>query len=240
MWRYGSMLLNFRNKITGGIRNDKKFATHFSLAKSNLSTTNFVENDNSKQVLYTFYKLSCNNLETKEVFVGYTTLTMKDMLKLHKKKYNNVTSAVYNRRIYQVVRANGGFSNWSIVVLEKCNFNDREKALERKKEWIEKTPNDVNMLRPITTPEERKEYQKEYRTDNQIAISEQRKEYYIFNRVKKLEKQKEYSDNHQLQKKAYDKKCREDSKDRRKENREKRNEAKKIKLNEEKGNSTME
>jgi len=215
------MLLNFRSKITGGIRNDKKYATRFLLEKFNTSTTTFNKNDDSKQVTvkpvkqktYTFYKLSCNNLETKEVFVGFTTLTMKDMLKLHKRKYN-ITSTGNNRKFYQVVRENGGFSNWSEVVLEKCNFNDRLKALERKKEWIEKTPNDVNMLRPITTPEERKADLNDYRTKNQILLLEKSKEYYISNRVKKLEKQKEYIDNHQLQKKAYDKKRREDNKDR--------------------------
>jgi hypothetical protein len=106
----------------------------------------------NEQALTTIYKLVCNDPYIKDVFVGFTTLTTKCVLEHHKRRYNNIKNLEYNRKIYQLIRANGGFSNWSIEILEKSHFSNREEVLKRKKEWIEKNPKDVNMYRLILTP----------------------------------------------------------------------------------------
>lgn len=189
-------LLTIRNKINVGIRNDKRCAAHSfgnfdlanlfansSLANSNLFFTNITKNEDKKEagLRYTFYKLVCNNENTKEVFIGYTITSMTEMFEHHDSIWNNEKRKEYNRRLYKIIRANGGFYNWTIKILEKCYFKDRKEALERKKEWIEKTPNDINMIRPIVAPKEKRqngmhlERQRRYDNDHKLERKERRK-----------------------------------------------------------------
>jgi hypothetical protein len=194
--------------------------------------TNVIQVVDSEQALTTIYKLVCNDPYIKDVFVGFTTVNMKCILEHHERRYNSIKNRGYNRKIYQLIRANGGFSNWSIVILEKSHFNNREELLNRKKEWIEKTPNDVNMRRPITTPEEYKEYSKEYFIDNRVELLEKFQKHYVDNKVRLLDHYKEYYVNHKLEKKDYGKKYYEANKERRNENNRKRYEANKCIINE--------
>jgi hypothetical protein len=207
-------LLTVRNILSRGIKDDKKYTSCSSLATSDISIENVAKNDDNKQVLYTFYKLVCNNLDTEEVFVGYTTLTMKSMLKIHKNCCQNVNGVAYDRDIYKIIRATGGFSNWSTEILEKGYFKNIGEVKQRKKEWIEKTPNDVNMVRPLRTLEEKKECTKryyddhlimvrKYYIDNLITIREQQKGYYFDNKVKVLSRMNLYRENHKLETKEY-------------------------------------
>jgi hypothetical protein len=87
--------------------------------------------------------------DIKDVYVGYTTLDIKNMLKFHKKKCVQIDGEHYNRRLYQIIRANGGLINWSVEVLEECYFDFKAEVLQKKREWCEKTPNDMNMIRYI-------------------------------------------------------------------------------------------
>jgi hypothetical protein len=66
-------------------------------------------------------------------------------------------------------------------------------VLARKIEWIENTPNDVNMRRPITTLGECKKDKYEYNIVDKVAISDYKKEYYVENNVKIKEHRKEDS-----------------------------------------------
>jgi hypothetical protein len=218
-------LLTVRNILSRGIKDDKKYTSYSSLARPDLSIENATKNDDKKKVLYTFYKLVCNNLDTEEVFVGYTIMTMENVLNKHKIKYNYVNGRDYNRDIYKIIRATGGFSYWSTEILEKGYFKNIGEVKQRKKEWIEKTPNDVNMYRPIRTLEERNKYKKEYYDDNLIAIrkyyidnkitiNKQQKEHYIDNKETILEKQNQYNENHKLEKKLYNIKYNEANKER--------------------------
>jgi hypothetical protein len=150
-------LLTVKRVIIRDLKNDKKYSTCLSLAESvfNTDSKNIQE---KKPVLYTLYKLHCNDLDVKEVFVGYTSISLDRMHKSHEVKCNNVNNlSHYNRKIYQIMRANGGWTNWSYVILEKRLFRDKEELLNRKKEWIKKTPNDLNLHTPIRSPGEYKQ-----------------------------------------------------------------------------------
>jgi hypothetical protein len=60
--------------------------------------------------------------------VGYTLSKLKVVLNVHKNKYENIENGECNRRIYGIVRANGGWDNWSIISLEECYFKDKVEA----------------------------------------------------------------------------------------------------------------
>jgi hypothetical protein len=86
---------------------------HFSSASPIAS---ILTNVTSDEKLYTFYKLVCSDQNIKEVFVGYTLSKLKTVLTVHKNKYENTESGECNRRIYQIVRATGGWENWYVYV----------------------------------------------------------------------------------------------------------------------------
>lgn len=123
---------------------------------ANIPVVSNILQDSKK--LYTVYKLICNDRSITEVFIGYTTETALTLAADHKGKCNRTEGKQYNRRIYQVIRANGGLSNWSTVILDKEYLNNAEEARKKKKEWIANTPNDINMKCPHRTVEEHKEY----------------------------------------------------------------------------------
>mmetsp|Transcript_5002 Transcript_5002/g.5145 ORF Transcript_5002/g.5145 Transcript_5002/m.5145 type:complete len:181 (-) Transcript_5002:91-633(-) len=125
------------------------------------------KNENQKHMLHTIYKLVCNNKEVKEVYVGYTTLELKNMLKFHQRKCTRISGEHYNRKLYETIRATGGPNNWSAIVLEEC-YNIEE-TKQKKREWMEKTPYDMNMIkRPSITPVEAKRFQREYNKEYRL------------------------------------------------------------------------
>lgn len=192
-------LLLIRKKIAGNIVSDKKYGP--SILSASTSTSVFANmTRSSDEKLYTFYKLVCNDQNIKEVFVGYTSsLTLKLTLNVHKNKYKDIKSTECNRGIYKIVRANGGWSDWSIKILEKCYFRDKVEADIKKKKWMEKNPFNVNTKRPFVTAEENKEYHDkyniEYNIDNRVSIAKRKKEYYSNNEIWISERNKNYQIN---------------------------------------------
>ena len=70
--------------------------------------------DYSKALIY---KIVCNDLNIKDCYVGSTT----DFTKRkghHKRGCNNVNTKCYNYNVYQFIRANGGWDNWTMVLVE--------------------------------------------------------------------------------------------------------------------------
>jgi hypothetical protein len=79
------------------------------------------------------YKIVCNDLNITDVYVGHTTNFINRKAK-HKSDCNNPNSKSYNYKIYNLIRQNGGFENWSMIEIEKfqdCNDINEASAKER-------------------------------------------------------------------------------------------------------------
>ena len=63
------------------------------------------------------YKLVCNDLNVHNVYVGSTTSMVKRKYS-HKYCCNTVSSKAYNEKKYKIIRLNGGWHNWSMVLIE--------------------------------------------------------------------------------------------------------------------------
>ena len=63
--------------------------------------------DYSKTIIY---KLVCNDVDVTELYVGSTT-NFRNRKNEHNNKCHNTNSVKYNYKIYQFIRANGGFLN---------------------------------------------------------------------------------------------------------------------------------
>ena len=69
------------------------------------------------------YKLCCKNVDVKEIYIGSTT-NFKRRKNAHKTSCNNEKGKKYNMNVYSFIRENGGWNNWSMILVEEvcCEF----------------------------------------------------------------------------------------------------------------------
>jgi hypothetical protein len=145
------------------------------------------------------YKLCSIDPEVKEIYVG-STKNLRVRKNLHKSKCNNESDKEHNKSVYQFIRANGGFSNWDVIQLERVEFNTRHELNARERHYFELLKATLNKQVPSRTRnewrcdnhDELKEYLKNYNKDNEEKIKEQKKQNYVQHKKEILEKQKTY------------------------------------------------
>jgi hypothetical protein len=136
------------------------------------------EIDYSKTIIY---KIVCNDLAITDLYVGSTTqFTIRKSR--HKYSCNNINNKNYNFKIYQTIRDNGGWLNWSMVQIEEFPCANGNEARARERYFYEQLNATLNERYPIRA---QKEYRKEYKTINKDRIMQQDKEYRILNKDKK-------------------------------------------------------
>ena len=137
--------------------------------------------DYSKTIIY---KIVCNDLNIVECYVGHTTNFIQRKYK-HKYSCNTEYSEKYNYKIYQFIRANGGWDNFNMIEIEKYSCQDINEASARERYWYEILNSNLNTQIPSRT-------KKEWYETNKEQIAEQRKEYYETNKQQIIERQKQY------------------------------------------------
>jgi hypothetical protein len=129
--------------------------------------------DFSKTIIY---KIVCNDLNITDVYVGHTTNFIKRKA-LHKSNCNNINGKSYNLKIYNTIRNNGGFENWSMIEIEKFqDCNDINEASAKERYYYEVLNAKLNTNCPGRNV---KEYNKEYYEDNKDKINAIKKTHYI-------------------------------------------------------------
>jgi predicted GIY-YIG superfamily endonuclease len=109
--------------------------------------------DYSKTVIY---KIVCKDLEIKDEYVGHTT-------DFDKRKSQHKTSSMSTKkytgsaRVYEFIRKNGGWENWTMIEIEKFPCKDSNEAKARERHWIETRKANLNMSIPIRGATERVE-----------------------------------------------------------------------------------
>jgi hypothetical protein len=141
------------------------------------------------------YKLCCIDPEIKEIYVG-STINLRVRKYRHKCDCTNENSKNYNCNVYQFIRAKGGFSNWSIIQLERFEFNTRHELHARERHYVELLKASLNTVIPSRTLHE----------------------YYVDNKEKILEQSKKYKEEHKEKYKEYDIKYREKNEEKIREN----------------------
>jgi hypothetical protein len=152
--------------------------------------------DYSKTIIY---KIVCNDVNIKELYVGSTTNFIQRKY-AHKTCCNNINSKLHNCYVYQFIRNNGGWDNFSMIEVEKYFCNDKLEACKRERYWIEMLNANLNKRIPSRIKKEHyednkskiQEQQRIYRETNKPKITEQRKAYYENNKSKIIEYKKNY------------------------------------------------
>jgi len=100
--------------------------------------------------MYSIYKIVCKDISIKSIYVG-STINFKNRQKHHKAIHQTK-----NRPIYQTIRENGGWDNWSMIEIETLECS-KEEARMRERHWCETLNADLNMIRPIISEDELRE-----------------------------------------------------------------------------------
>jgi hypothetical protein len=96
--------------------------------------------DYSKTIIY---KIVCKNLEVKDCYVGQTT-AFKSRKHVH---FSHCKNPKKNKlKLYQVIIANGGWENWSMIEIEKYPCKD---ATRRERYWCEVLNANLNIQSAI-------------------------------------------------------------------------------------------
>ena len=142
------------------------------------------------------YKIVCNDLNVKDVYVGHTTDFTKRKAS-HKGVCNCPDHHSYNLKIYKTIRDNGGWDNWTMIEIEKYPCNDKNEACSRERHFYELLNANMNIHCPTLDIEkinatnkrchkiyveahkdEIKEYMKKYHAEYDKAYKQAHKERY--------------------------------------------------------------
>jgi hypothetical protein len=99
------------------------------------------------------YKLVPNDVNLDLIYIGSTT-NFRARKAVHKNICNNENDKAYNYKVYQMIRNNGGWCEWSMIVIEKYPCNDSYECRKRERELMEQYNANLNMKRPYISQEE--------------------------------------------------------------------------------------
>jgi hypothetical protein len=141
--------------------------------------------DYSKTIIY---KICCDGAD--EIYVGSTT-DFRKRKNQHKFGCYNEDKKAYNLKIYQTIRANGGWDNWRMVEIEVFPCNSSVESRIREEFWRNELEAKLNMVKAYVS-EEKDEYNKKYRQEHKEEISKKRQKYHQKNEKEINEKSKKY------------------------------------------------
>lgn len=125
---------------------------------------------------YTIYKICCDNCD--EIYVGSTRAFTRRKNQHKTCCYNiNSNSNSYNYKIYQTIRANGGWNNWRMVPIEELQNVSKRDALIKEEEWRVNLTANLNSRKASRGDITVTEYQEQHRAQNRDTKKEYMKQY---------------------------------------------------------------
>jgi hypothetical protein len=123
---------------------------------------------------YYIYKIYCNDDNVTDTYIGSTS-NIASRKYNHKSRCNTQNK---NLKVYEIIRANGGWNNWSFVVIEEikeCSKIQAHIREEYHRQELKANMNSQTCFSGITdynTKEEQKiKYNKQYREKNKEHIN---------------------------------------------------------------------
>ena len=122
------------------------------------------------------YRIKCKDGSCMYTYTGATT-NFTQRKATHKSTCNNANSRQYNLLLYQTIRANGGWSEWEMVIVELFPCKSKRHLSVREQYHIEQQENNMNHNRTFMTDEEKFNRRKLYYEANRDEINAQNKAY---------------------------------------------------------------
>jgi len=129
------------------------------------------------------------------VYIGSTTMFNRRKSN-HKRICNNQPDSQYNLKLYDMMRLNGGWDAFKMMIIKEFPCNNKTELLIEEEKHRKEYQATLNQNRAHITKEEAKQYyrlNKEQYKEYYEANKEQFKEYYEANKEYKQEYQKKYN-----------------------------------------------
>ena len=145
---------------------------------------------------YVIYKIICNDENIKDCYVGSTS-NFKVRKWDHKTTYNSNTNKMSNYKIYQTIRENGGWDNWTMIPIAEHKEITVIQARIKEEEQRVLLNASMNSRAAFRTAEEARQLElkqrKEHRQKEEVKIKEQKysKLYRELNKDKINERQRQ-------------------------------------------------
>ena len=97
------------------------------------------------------YKITCNDSNVNDVYVGHTTNFVQRKY-AHKQSCINNNSANYKCKLYEVIRANGGWNNWKMEIINFFECKDHYEARKKEQEYFILLHANLNSIEPLPKP----------------------------------------------------------------------------------------
>ena len=104
--------------------------------------------------------------------------TFRKRKTVHKNTCNNPNVECHNMPVYRCIRKNGGWLNWSMILIDTLNCENKLEAEKKGRGFIEELHATLNCNMPCRTHEERKQYKKQWSIDHQDENRQKCKEWY--------------------------------------------------------------
>jgi len=126
------------------------------------------------------YRFVCNDVNITNTYVGSTTNWINR--KTGHKSNCNTPNDKHHLNVYQIIRENGGWDNWNMILVEDYPCKGKREAEQREQYWKEKYNDDMGSIRAFITEEQHAEQKAKrsasYRATHRDQIIEQKAEYH--------------------------------------------------------------
>ena len=130
-----------------------------------------------------------------DIYIG-SCEDMRSRVRVHKYNCYNENSHRHNLKVYQYIRANGGWENWEMVQIGSVWNKATKPLFQIEQDYIDNYKPSLNCKRAYRSEEYIKEYKKQnikqWREKNKDHTLKYDKEYYQKNRDHRLEHAKEH------------------------------------------------
>jgi hypothetical protein len=97
------------------------------------------------------YKITCKNKTITDVYVGHTT-NFVQRKHAHKQNCINNKTTNYRCKLYEVIRANGGWPNWKMEIINFFKCADHYDARKKEQEYFVALGATLNSIEPLPAP----------------------------------------------------------------------------------------
>lgn len=148
------------------------------------------------------YKLVPNDVNLDLIYIGSTT-NFRARKAQHKEACNNSNGKKYNSKVYKMIRDNGGWSEWSMIEIEKYSCADSNESRKRERELMEQYNANLNTNKPYISPEEAIAFQKIYQPIYRAKHLEEYKQYQTEYKITHQNEIQQYRDAHKDKTREY-------------------------------------
>ncbi len=95
------------------------------------------------------YKIFCKNPDIKDMYVGHTT-NFVQRKHAHKQAVTNTNSSCYHTKVYEEIRKNGGWDNWSMEIVNFFKCKNSYEARKKEQEYYVLLNATLNTVEPLS------------------------------------------------------------------------------------------